>query len=556
MATGNTGAGVVGQSGTRAFSFPPPPFSSKQAAGRVRMTGMRSRMKWMLAWAWAWAWGGTGVLVGASGDLPRRPEEFFGLTNLWTFRLVLSESAWRGLEPRERPRGPAGPGKPDAPGAPAGPPGPGGPPGFDREYPWGWGEFHGAGADFTRVALRFKGNSSFNFSRAGRKRPFKIDFDRGHPGRRLAGLEELFLSNNANDPSQMREALAYAVCRRAGLEAPRTAFARVFLEQPGDGPPEYLGVYTVVEAVEGDFLRRCFGTKKGLLVKPERLEGLAYLGPDWENYPGRYEVKNDPSGSDRRRLVELTRWVNESPDAEFEAGLEQRLDLTNWVRFLAVNALLANLDSFLGNGHNYYLFLPHDDGRARFIPWDLNEAFGGHPMAGPPVFQADLAILRPAAGRNRLVERFLSSRRGAELYRAEIGRLRSGPASLERLLQDVDEVAGVLEPAVAGESSIARRQFDWAVLGRTHRADVPEGRPGPGGESFRRPPGPDGPRGPDLPLRDWIRLRHQNVGEQLEGRREGQVPVRRRPGPGRPGPGPAPGPLREPGAGARSGPPR
>ncbi|MFM8358000.1 MAG: CotH kinase family protein [Verrucomicrobiota bacterium] len=498
--------------------------------------------------AWVGAWGGIGGLQGASEAMPGRPEEFFGLTNLWTFRLVISAAAWRGLEPVERPGRPSGPGVPGMPGTPRGP---GGPPGFDREFPWGWGEFHGAGADFTRVALRFKGNSSFHLSRAGRKRPFKIDFDRDHPGRRLAGLEELWLSNNANDPSQMREVLAYAVCRRAGLEAPRTALARVFLERPGEGPPEYLGVYTVVEAVGGDFLRRCFGTKKGLLAKPERLEGLAYLGPDWENYPGRYEVKNDPAGADRRRLIELTRWVNESPDAEFEAGLEERLDLTNWVRFLAVNALLANLDSFLGNGHNYYLFLPHGDGRARFIPWDLNEAFGRHPMAGPPAWQADLAILRPAAGRNRLVERFLASRRGAELYRAELGRLRSGPASLERLLQDVDALAGVLEPAVAGESPLARRQFGFAVLGQAHRAEGLDGRPGPEGGSFRGPPGPDGPRGPDLPLRDWIRLRHQNVGEQLEGKREGRLPMRRRPGPGpwpgRPGPGPAPGPPREPG---------
>lgn len=479
-------------------------------------------MRWLLLLIPAWAWGWWGIVHGASATSPQQPEEFFGLTNLWTFRLVLSEDAWRRMEPVDRQGGI------------------GGPAGFDREFPWGSGEFHGAGAAFSNVAIRFKGNSSFNLARQSRKRPFKLDFDRGQPGRRMAGLEEFFLSNNANDPSQMREALAYEVCRRAGLEAPRTAFARVVLERGEPGEPEYLGLYTVVEAVEGDFLRRSFGTKKGLLVKPERVEGLAYLGPSWDDYPGRYEVKNDPARSDRLRLIELTRWVNRSSDAEFEAGLDRYLEVTNWVRFLAVNALLANMDSFLGNGHNYYLFLPHQDGRARFIPWDLNEAFGRHPMAGPAVFQADLAILRPAAGRNRLVERFLATRRGAALYRAEIERLRAGPSSLERLLQDVDRVAEVIGPAVAEESPFARRQFGFSVLGQTNRAGGFEGRPGPGGGGFPGPAGPGGPRGPEIPLRDWIRLRHRMVQEQLEGRREGNLPMQRRPGfgpgPGRPGP--------------------
>lgn len=496
-------------------------------------------MRWLLAFVLAGLWSWLALAAGGAAAAPARPEEFFGLTNLWTFRLVLTDEAWRRMEPVNRRREDAGP------------------PGLDREYPWATGEFRGLGVVLSNVAVRFKGNSSFNLTRQGRKRPFKLDFDRGEPGRKLAGLEELFFSNNANDPSQMREALAYEVCRRAGLAAPRTALARVYLETPGHGEPECLGLYTVVEAVEGDFLRRSFATKKGLLVKPEGVEGLAYLGASWEDYPGRYQVKNDPARSDRLRLIELTRWANHSSDAEFEAGWDQYLDLTNWVRFLAVNAFLANMDSFLGNGHNYYLFLPHQEGRARFIPWDLNEAFGRHPMAGPAAFQADLAILRPASGRNRLVERFLANPKGAALYRAEVERLRTGPASLEQLLRDVDRVADVIGTTVAEESPMARRQFGFAVLGETNRVDGWESRPGGPPGNRAGPPGPGGSRGPDMPLPDWIRLRHQLVGEQLAGRREGNLPVRRRPGfgpgPGRPGrdPGrpPRPGPEPRPGDG-------
>jgi len=40
-------------------------------------------------------------------------------------------------------------------------------------------------------------------------------------------------------------------------------------------------------------------------------------------------------------------------DAELTEGLGTYLDIESTPQFLALNALLANRDSFLGNGHNY-----------------------------------------------------------------------------------------------------------------------------------------------------------------------------------------------------------
>ena len=118
------------------------------------------------------------------------------------------------------------------------------PPPGGFEFPWVLGKVTVGGVVFTNVGVRFKGNSSFNGSRGSLKRPFKLDFDRHVPGRTLAGLEELFLNNNANDPSQLRESLAYSAFAKAGVPAPRTTGLRVWLRRGETQPRQYLGLYT------------------------------------------------------------------------------------------------------------------------------------------------------------------------------------------------------------------------------------------------------------------------------------------------------------------------
>ena len=44
------------------------------------------------------------------------------------------------------------------------------------------------------------------------------------------------------------------------------------------------------------------------------------------------------------------------------------------LRYMALNTSLVNLDSYTGNGHNYYCY--EQAGVFTLIPWDLNEAFG------------------------------------------------------------------------------------------------------------------------------------------------------------------------------------
>lgn len=466
-----------------------------------------------------------GLLLALSSLRADEGRTFFGLTNLWEIRLTLPAENWAAMTPHERAQ-------------PVGRPGP-----IDREYPWTTATFACDGTVLTNVAVRFKGNSSFNMSRNGLKRPFKLDFDRGAPGRTFRGHEELLLNNNLNDGTQFREALAYDAFRRAGLPAPRTAFARVFLTFTGERTNTYLGLYTVVEAVERDFLKAHFGTKQGLLVKPERVPGLQYLGPDWAAYTNRFEPKTTPKAGDTERFIELNRLAEQADDATFVRELPRRMDLTNLFRFAALNALLANYDSFLGTGHNFYLFQPRGDAKAAFIPWDLNESFGGHPPGGSRRDQADFSVLTPHSANIRFLTRVLAQPEFAAAYRREVAALLTNSFQPERLRADAARIAGVTREAVFAESPRARAAFETAALGLTNRA--PERR-------FAAGPGL-GPR-EDMAFADWVDLRVRQVTAELVRERTGRrADFQRGPGglrpPGQPrlgGPGGlVPPPLRD-----------
>ncbi|MSU32760.1 MAG: hypothetical protein EXS25_08915 [Pedosphaera sp.] len=472
-------------------------------------------------------------LLGA--DVATPPvEAFFGLDRLWSFHLSFSGEEWADLQPIDPLNG-----QRPTPGFGPGP--------VKREYPWSQAAFTGAGYSFPDLRLRFKGNSSYNMSHNSWKRPFKLDFNRGNPSRKLEGQKELLLNNNVNDGTQFREALAYQLFRAAGVPAPRTAFAQVHLSVSGQCTNLYLGLYTVVEAVESGFLKERFGSAKGLLLKPERVQGLAFLGSDWAAYEARYCPKGESTKAERERFVALTRLVEDAADADFVSDLPNRLDVESFLTFLAVNAVLANYDSFLGMGHNYYLFQPANLAPLRFIPWDLNEAFGGHPGLGGRAEQATFSVLQPQASQNRLVERILAYPVWSNQYRQILSRLMTVVISPTRLTTMMNLASKTVREAVIKESPRAAVTFRRSLAIEQEaksKAPVegPEARRNEGvlvESPELRPSGPVGGfRGgmrDDISFQRWWELREKWVREELDGSRVAPVArMRMRPRPSGP----------------------
>ncbi len=379
-----------------------------------------------------------------------------------------------------------------------------GAPGVQADPPYVQGDLRLLDREFRNVGVRYKGNFTLTASR-GLKKSIKIDLDRHVADQTLDGLKKVNLNCGVTDPSQTREALSYAFFRAAGVPAPRTAYAELTLTVPGKYEKELVGFFTVVEQVDRGFLARHFQKGKGMLLKPEGLQGgIRYLGDDWAAYATRYVPKDEPSAPEKKRLIDFARLIDRADDATFRQEIGSFLDVDAFLRFVAANALLANMDSYLGLGHNYYLYLVPESNRFVFIPWDCDLSLAAWPAAGPPERQVDLSVMHPWTGSNRLLERLLAIDDVKARYRKILEELVAGPFTKEKLIAQLEPLdRAVKEPIVREKAAIAARReggggFGFGGMGRA---------------VF----------GASLPPRAFIDQRVESVKAQLAGQRDGYV---------------------------------
>jgi spore coat protein CotH len=292
---------------------------------------------------------------------------------------------------------------------------------FGFEYVYVKADFVCDGEKVGNVAIRFKGNSSYENYATWIKRPYKIDFDRFVAGRKFHGLQTMNLGNNAFDAWQLREALSYEVYRRAGVPTPRTAFAVLYLTVPGQYERQFVGFYTIVEELDDKaFLKEHFKDAGGLLMKPEGIRGLPYMGENWEAYPQRYHSKTSHRDAKlEQRFIDFVKLVNYADDATFNAHIGEYLAIDPLLRYLAATVLITNLDSPLVTNHNFYLYENPADRKVWMMPWDMNLAFASYGgFSRDEVF--GLSISHPWAGENKLLGRVMAIAENDKAYRTHL----------------------------------------------------------------------------------------------------------------------------------------
>jgi hypothetical protein len=327
-------------------------------------------------------------------------------------------------------------------------------------------------------------------------------------GRKLAGVSKINLHNCITDPSWMNEVLAFRLHRDAGVPAPRTAYARVFVTVPGKYEREYLGLYSLVENVDRNFVEENFGTRAGGLLKPVSPQLFADLGEDWSKYRQTYDPKTRLSEDEIRRVMALCRLVDGADDAEFAAKLGDHLDLGEFARYLAVMVWLADLDGMLGPGQNFYLYLKPGSQRLLFMPWDQDHSWGQFGMRGTQEDREGLSVHRPWQGENRFLERVFKVEEFKKLYLTRLEEFSKTIFAPERFHRQVDEIAAAIRPAVEEESTDKLERFATAVSGE-----------GAGPDDFL---GGFGFRQPVKPIKPFVKVRAQSVADQLSGKTEGR----------------------------------
>lgn len=237
------------------------------------------------------------------------------------------------------------------------------------------------GTQWYRVGIRFKGNSSLqgSWNRGILKLPFKLDFDEfedDYPqikNQRFYGFKKFSLKNNYDDQSELREKVAADIFAKAGLAVSHTAFYALYIDH-GNGP-EYFGLYTLVEEVDGTVLDTQFSNDDGNLYKPEEGGASFVEGTFAEEYFEKKTNEDDEDWSDILALFAALHDDTASTDpAIWRANLEEVFDVDGFLKYLAVNQIIQNWDSYGKMPHNYYLYNDPDTKKLTWIPWDNNEA--------------------------------------------------------------------------------------------------------------------------------------------------------------------------------------
>jgi spore coat protein H len=481
----------------------------------------QSMLQWLVA---------AGLLAGVHvrGSVPMGSDDLFNLTNIWTIHLTFTPEQWNALEPKhsdvER-RGFGG-GGPRLLGPEGGRNGLSAARGIEFEYAHANLEF--SGMRFTNIAVRYKGNGTYMRSRNSLKHSLKLDLNKFVPGQKLAGVSKLNLHNNVTDASWMNEPLSYRLYRDAGVPAPRTSYARVFVTVPGEHARAYFGLYSLVENIDGNFAERNFETKKGAIFKPVTRELFGHLGDDWAKYNQIYDPKTELTAQQSRRVIDFAALATSASDEEFAARVGEFLDLDEFARFMAVTVYLSTLDSILGMGQNFVVYLHPRSNQFQFIPWDLDNSFGQFPSTGTQEDRDQLSLSHPWQGENRFIERVFKVEAFQKTYRARLEEFSGTVFKPARFTNQVNAVAAAIRSAVKEEPDERLSLFDKAVAGENITRP---GRSGNGrGERL-------GGRGSSevKSIKAFVAARSQSVADQLAGKSEGKIIVRGRGGPGGPG---------------------
>ena len=219
------------------------------------------------------------------------------------------------------------------------------------------------------VGVKQKGYYSNWGADSSLKKPLKITFNEFISGRKYDGLTDINLSNSFKDPTMLHDALSYKIMREAGIDAPRTSFANVYIND------SLWGIYVVIEQVNKTFLREHFGNDNGNLYKVIE-SNLENHGLSSEPYKLEFEKKTNESADDWTDIIELVQKINTTSYFVYNDTLPKYIDMEGFLMTLAIDVALNNWDSYFDHGRNFYLYNNPLDNLFHWIPWDYNLSFG------------------------------------------------------------------------------------------------------------------------------------------------------------------------------------
>ena len=236
------------------------------------------------------------------------------------------------------------------------------------------------GVTVYNIGIRSRGLGSRSSTKPG----LRVDFDRYNNGQQFLGLKSFVLDNLTQDRTGIKETVAMRFFTRIGIRAPRETHARLYVNGA------YAGLYGLVESVDKTMMGRVFGSigdnvqNDGYLFEYNYVLGspwrFTYEGSALAPYKARFDIKTNETHAESLiwgPIEELVRLVNDTSSTLFEQTIGPRLNLPDFVRYIAGQNFIAQNDGFNGYDgmNNFYFYRLENSTSHVFIAWDEDVAF-------------------------------------------------------------------------------------------------------------------------------------------------------------------------------------
>lgn len=304
------------------------------------------------------------------------------------------------------------------------------------------------GIKVRNVGIRSRGQGSRNPIKPG----YRVDIAHYTTGQTLVGLSTIILDNIWQDPTLLRERLAFTMFERAGLPAPRESFCRLYINN------EYQGVYTITEEIDGNFAKRVTGETDGTVFENHwdansywRAEDLGTIAA----YKPRLEPRTHVLDADStlyNPIVNLFKEVNGPDDAVWRSRVEQYLDLPQFMTHVAIEEFIGENDGVLGYAgmNNFYLYRDQGTTKHRLFVWDKDQAF---------ILPIDGAVKR--TDDNVIFRRAMADPELREVYLSTLERCAQIAATDDFLLFEIDRLAGIIFDAARSDPKKQYTNDEW-----------------------------------------------------------------------------------------------
>jgi hypothetical protein len=321
-----------------------------------------------------------------------------------------------------------------------------------------------------------------------RKISYKFKFNE-YGGPRFHGLKKLNLHAGSRDPSMLREMLAYSTYFDFGVDAPRTAPARLYING------EFQGLFIAVEDVDDRYAVYHYPDN------PDPEDGSLYKEV-WPNPAARvllgeagfteWVEGGQEEGDGVTDFLAFTAAVADAVGQGSINPISAHVDVEGLLRYMAVDRGIKNWDGVTAmytcadpdcislGPHNYLWYRDTAvDGRFHLIPWDMDNTFpwcdwyvedcgmgADHPLPNwnvkpadcSPVGVWDNAWVVPS-GCDPFLNLLAST--GWERFE-ELGReLAAGPLRASVLRSKAKRWAGLIEPIVAEDPVLGQDVERW-----------------------------------------------------------------------------------------------